>query len=137
MIARHLLRQAGTRGTEDALSMLRRHPWTGNVRELRHAVDRAIIVAGGGDVGASHVQSVLGSPANTQSSRETEEETEHRLRAVLERHAWNTQRAAEELHIHRATLYRRMHRMGLSAPLATPIRMELPPVEQGLRIIRS
>lgn len=33
----------------DVISLLERRPWRGNVRELRNAVDRAVVLAGGGE----------------------------------------------------------------------------------------
>ena len=42
--------------TGEALEVLQRHPWKGNVRELRNAVERATILAGSGrDIRAEHI----------------------------------------------------------------------------------
>jgi transcriptional regulator of acetoin/glycerol metabolism len=38
------------------------------------------------------------------------------LRQLLEKVAWNTEVVAKELGVHRATLYRRMRRLGLATP---------------------
>jgi DNA-binding NtrC family response regulator len=42
--------------TREALEVLERHPWKGNVRELRNAVERACIFAEGGrEIKAEHI----------------------------------------------------------------------------------
>jgi len=60
-IAEHMLdamREAG-RGTgvlsQGALRALLKRRWPGNVRELRNALERAVVLAGGGDIEAEHV----------------------------------------------------------------------------------
>ena len=40
---------------DDTLAELRRRPWTGNVRELRNAIERAAIVARGGPILPAHL----------------------------------------------------------------------------------
>jgi len=46
---------AQIRFQEDALSLLRAHPWPGNIRELRNVVQRAVLAAEDGAVLARHV----------------------------------------------------------------------------------
>jgi len=65
-LARHFLdtlaRRYGRAGltlTAEALEALRTHPWPGNVRELEHAVERAVVLAPGTDLGPE----LLGLPA--------------------------------------------------------------------------
>jgi transcriptional regulator with GAF, ATPase, and Fis domain len=41
--------------SEDARDRLLSHPWPGNVRELRNAIERAVILAGGGLVTSDHL----------------------------------------------------------------------------------
>src|SRR5947208_159828 len=59
-LAEHLLaffaRQTGkhlTGFTEEARAALLRHPWPGNIRELRNAVERAVILAAGPTLGTA------------------------------------------------------------------------------------
>lgn len=48
----------------DALAALGRHPWPGNVRQLENALERAVVVAGGQQVGLADLPAdVLGAPA--------------------------------------------------------------------------
>ncbi len=41
--------------TPEAMRALERHLWPGNVRELRNAIDRAVLLAGGGPIEVSHL----------------------------------------------------------------------------------
>lgn len=41
--------------TEAALDVLRVHAWPGNIRELRNTIERAVILADGSDIDASHI----------------------------------------------------------------------------------
>jgi two-component system response regulator FlrC len=58
-LARHFLARHGERLRRnasldaDAEALLRRHAWPGNVRELENAMQRALILAGGGSVGVA------------------------------------------------------------------------------------
>lgn len=111
--------------TSGAIRMLQDYDWPGNVRELRHVVERAVAFSGKsvverGDVeaalrpaGALHssVRSIQpGDPFDTPARR--------RLLSVLEECGWDTARAASRLGIHRATIYRRMSRLGIITPRA-------------------
>jgi len=62
LLARHFLaRLADDYGMEPpafapaAVAALRRHTWPGNVRELRNAVERALLLAGGGAIAPEHL----------------------------------------------------------------------------------
>lgn len=47
--------------TPGARELLRRHDWPGNVRELLHAVERALVVCEGDEIGPEHLPGALGS----------------------------------------------------------------------------
>ena len=46
-----------------AVEALARHPWRGNVRELKNAVERLLIMVEGDEVGPEHLKDVLRRPA--------------------------------------------------------------------------
>lgn len=46
---------APTTFTPEALALLVSHPWPGNARELRNAVEHAVVLAGGAPIQASHL----------------------------------------------------------------------------------
>jgi two-component system response regulator HydG len=108
-----------------ALDRLTSHEWPGNVRALRHAVERAVILSEGemlepGDfsLAPAPVPASAGSTAAAPAPLPPEESTldamekEAILRA-LEAHGRNISRAAEALGLTRPSLYRRMQKYGL------------------------
>jgi transcriptional regulator of acetoin/glycerol metabolism len=84
------------------------------VRELKHVVEWAAAFSTA-TLSAETVRSALAQRASIGRADATALERKE-LRDVLERFAWNTDAAAEHLGLHRATLYRRMKRVGLAAP---------------------
>jgi transcriptional regulator with PAS, ATPase and Fis domain len=46
--------------SEDARDQLLRHGWPGNVRELRNAIERAVIMCGGGLLASEHLPAAIG-----------------------------------------------------------------------------
>jgi DNA-binding NtrC family response regulator len=104
-----------------ALEGLMAHPWTGNVRALRHAIERAVILSEGemlesADFSLAASGAAPGSTAAAapvpESARLDAVERDAIVRA-LEAHGRNISRAAESLGLTRASLYRRMQKHGL------------------------
>ena len=109
-------------------SALSSYPWPGNVRELRHAIERAVIVGESeelepGDFAFSS-RVPAGRPARGPGPREappTASREEAALASMereaiersLARHGGNISRAARELGLSRAALYRRISKHGL------------------------
>jgi two-component system response regulator HydG len=92
-------------------------PWPGNVRALRHAVERAVILSDGellgpGDFPVAETERDAPQHASTDVSRLDAVEKAAIVRA-LERHKNNVSRAAEALGLTRTSLYRRMEKYGL------------------------
>ncbi len=124
--------------TADAMQLLERYPWPGNIRELRAAIERAVVMAGGAKItirdlpqsvrdGASAIPTNgagLKLPALSKPGHHLNlEETEHRmiLRA-LDETGGNVTKAATALGLSRRTLHRRLRefRDEESAQQATP-----------------
>ena len=117
LLARHFL-GAAARVTDDALAALMSRAWPGNVRELRQVLDAASVFANGA-IDAVAIEAAVANrgtsaPNANSPARSLAERSE--LVAVLESAAWDTGRAASELGIHRATMYRRMKRHGIEIP---------------------
>ncbi|MBS4059534.1 MAG: sigma-54-dependent Fis family transcriptional regulator [Bacteroidetes bacterium] len=99
------------------LKRLQTHHWPGNIRELQHAVERAVIMSEGHmlephDFFLSDTQEKM--EEETLPSNMNLEETEKMLvRKVVEKHGGNISRAAKELGLTRASLYRRMEKYDL------------------------
>jgi len=89
--------------------------WPGNIRALRHAVERAVILSesdllGTADFPLSDIQAPPETP--TEVSRLDAVEKTAIVRA-LEKHGNNVSRTAEALGLTRTSLYRRMEKYGL------------------------
>jgi transcriptional regulator with PAS, ATPase and Fis domain len=132
-LARHLLariaREHGVQPPEvgaKALEALSARAWPGNVRELAHALERALIAAGGGAIGPEHVDEHVtergGREARPGGKLVLEvdalslEAVERALVArVLQECQGNRSAAARTLGVHRATLYGKLRALGLAA----------------------
>ena len=90
--------------------------WPGNIRALRHAVERAVILSDGEllDLGDFPLSDTAAPPPvqAAETARLDEIEKAAIVRA-LEKHANNVSRAAGYLGLTRASLYRRMEKYGL------------------------
>lgn len=99
------------------LKRLMMHHWPGNIRELQHAVERAVIMSEG-NVLEPH-DFFLAEPSETVDNEALPnnmnlEETEKMLiRKVVDKYGGNISRAAKELGLTRASLYRRMEKYDL------------------------
>jgi NtrC-family two-component system response regulator AlgB len=122
-LAEHLLhffaRQTGkavSTFTEEARDAMLRYPWPGNLRELRNAIERAVILVANDRIGLADLPSQVGSP--TRSGVEVgaavtldQLEAEH-IRRILATTA-TMEEAARVLGIDASTLYRKRKRYGL------------------------
>ncbi len=104
--------------TDDALAVLMRYPFPGNVRELENIIERSFILCLGPQITTEslcdHVREAAGksrAPVAAGSLLETEAQA---IRAALDRHHGNRTRAAAELGIHRTTLLRKLRRLGIA-----------------------
>ena len=99
-----------------ALLKLEGYSWPGNVRELQHAVERAVIMSDAavlapGDFLFSAAESPV---AETPSAATSLEDLERlHVERILGKHGGNVSKAARELGISRAALYRRLEKHGL------------------------
>ena len=97
-----------------AMQALLDHPWPGNIRELDHAVERAVLMAQGDTVKAGDLglrQSREGAPRLEDMSLEDVEFS--LIKKALARFDGNVSHAAKALGLSRSALYRRLQRFGL------------------------
>lgn len=115
--------------TPAAVERLLAHPWPGNVRELRNAVERAALLAGGGEISPEHLSLSSGAEPTPPASGTPSEEgsapqpqpvelslaavEEAHVRRVLDACSGNRSRAARILGINRTTLYNKLRRYGI------------------------
>ena len=124
LLALHFLNQFSTQMHRRILSiepramdLLLSHEWTGNVRELENALERAVVIGHEPELKvedfplpAAHGLAAAGAGAGGPFSLE-EMEKRHIAR-VLDECSWNLSRTARLLGIDRATLYNKVKRYG-------------------------
>jgi DNA-binding NtrC family response regulator len=101
--------------SEDALEVLKNHPWPGNIRELNHVVERALLMASADRIDAKDLQLDAASPGIDRLESMSLEQAERLLiQAALQRNGNNVLEAARELGLSRSAMYRRLEKHGLS-----------------------
>jgi Nif-specific regulatory protein len=96
--------------SEEAIASIRRHRWAGNIRELKNAVERAVVLgqseeATPQDMGLPSGESEGGPHSELTSLREAER---RHIQYVLSRVAGNKTEACRILGIGRGTLYKKI-----------------------------
>ena len=102
--------------------LLIRNRWAGNVRELENAIERAVLVAKGSEIGAVDLPESLReeAPGATDfvvpAHRTLAEIEKVAIVQTLQRTNWNKQEAAQILGLYRPTLYSKMKKHEIVAP---------------------
>jgi transcriptional regulator with PAS, ATPase and Fis domain len=107
------------------LAALRSYEWPGNVRALRHAAERAVILAEGEAYALSDFPLARSQPAiriapevlpaatPVDAGLHLGKAEKQMIERALQKHAYNISAAAAELGLTRGSLYRRMEKHGL------------------------
>jgi len=106
----------------EAMEALRRHSWRGNVRELRNAIERLLIMVPEEEVAAEHLGDILRRSAETPARAETPgslkdfKESSERTFLVekLREHKWNISATATAIGTPRSNLYKKLEQYGIS-----------------------
>lgn len=103
---------------KQAMAHIAADSWPGNVRALRHAVERAIILSEGDRLGVEdfNLAGAVARQADADGAADDLTLLDLEKRAIggaLKRHTGNVSRAARDLGITRASLYRRMEKHDL------------------------
>jgi DNA-binding NtrC family response regulator len=94
-----------------ALQSMMDHPWPGNIRELAHAVERAVLLAQGDHIAAIDLGLRQARKAEMRLEDMSLEQVEDALiRKALARFGGNVSQAAKALGLSRSALYRRLER---------------------------
>jgi two-component system, NtrC family, nitrogen regulation response regulator NtrX len=109
----------GRKFSDDAVRRLQTRPWPGNIRELRNAVERVLILASGKKVTAEDIDHLLpgtmGPNGESPSLEDFKLEAEKKfLVQQLRQHDWNLSETARAIKIPRSNLYKKMERFGLN-----------------------
>jgi DNA-binding NtrC family response regulator len=128
LLAAHFLNQCAHLGpdgrpktlSDGALEALAAHPWPGNLRELRHELHRATVLAGAraeleAEDFSFHRRPPAGPPAEPRTLPEKVAALERaEIAAALAAHGGNRSRAAEALGLSRQGLLKKMDRYGIA-----------------------
>jgi two-component system nitrogen regulation response regulator NtrX len=105
-----------------AMEALKRHPWRGNVRELRNTVERLLIMAEGETIEPDDLSEVLRKPAGAAAApdaagslRDFKESAERTfLVQKLRDNEWNISATANAIGTPRSNLYKKLEQYGIS-----------------------
>ncbi len=121
LLARHFLRQHSKRYQKegitgfdtDALEAMRTHAWPGNIRELDHAIERAVLMAQDKLIRSTDL-ALHGEQSQPRLEDMSLEEVEVLLlRKTIARCGGNPNEAARKLGLSRSAYYRRLEKYGL------------------------
>jgi DNA-binding NtrC family response regulator len=125
LLANHFLKHYATKYgksvnkiSDAAMTRMNKHPWPGNIRELQHSLERAIILS---NSTVLQPEDFNFTAANSKESEQPmgldqynlDEVEKLLIRKVLKKYNGNITQAATELGLTRSSLYRRLEKHGL------------------------
>lgn len=106
--------------SQEAVKKLQTHPWYGNIRELQHTIEKAVIMADGDVLKPEHIElNALMQPSTGDNNKQemptqTLEATEcEAIRRAMQLFEGNVSQVANALGITRQTLYSKLKRYGI------------------------
>jgi DNA-binding NtrC family response regulator len=98
---------------KDAIEKLKRNPWYGNIRELQHTIEKAVILSEGDRLRSTDF-SLMDIDLSQIKETETLEELERKtIISTLKKNNFNQVISAEQLGITRQTLYNKIKKYGI------------------------
>lgn len=99
------------------IKKLQKYPWPGNIRELQHAIERAIIMSDTDSLSSEDFFFLVQKPeSNTVVEADNfnlDDVEKNVIQRAVNKHNGNISKAAKELGLTRASLYRRLEKYGL------------------------
>ena len=102
----------------EAMTALMNYRWPGNVRQLEHAVERAVILANNPNIRVRDLPPEITQKSRGRTSDDTldlQEQERVMIERALERFDGNRRKAADALKISTVTLWRKMKQFGISS----------------------
>ncbi|HEY0653938.1 MAG TPA: sigma-54 dependent transcriptional regulator [Chryseosolibacter sp.] len=100
----------------DAIRHLQNYPWPGNIRELQHAMERAVIMSDKPELTKNDFVLVVRKSSPKQDALNLDDLERNAIAAAIDKHKGNLSKVAKELGVGRTTLYRKMTKYGLANP---------------------
>lgn len=125
LLTNHFLKQYAQRYNKDiakvsdaAMTRMTKHPWPGNIRELQHAIERAVILSNSSvlqpeDFNFNATPTKENDQQFSLDQYNLDEVEKLLIRKVLKKYNGNITQAASELGLTRSSLYRRLEKHGL------------------------
>jgi len=123
MLAQHFVkvyadkyRKPGKKIAPSALKKLEKYSWPGNIRELQHAIERAIIMSEGQALMPDDFFFLVQKTDQATDSSDNlnlDDVEKNVILKAINKHSGNISKAAKELGLTRASLYRRLEKHGL------------------------
>lgn len=137
LLAAAFLEQLGSRHgrravlTAEAMELLARYQWPGNIRELRNVLERTLVLCNGSEIRAADLpeeirhgtgevmsrdgggNSFLGEGDFREAKRQFEIAY---FKRKLEEHHWNVSQTAAEVGLHRQSLQEKLRELGIQRP---------------------
>jgi len=107
--------RAGLKLSDKAMEQLISHPWPGNIRELEHAMEKAVILSEKGLISSFSFTPRMESDTltSTPTSLNLEVHEKNVIQQALREQQGNVSAAAKVLGINRSTLYQKMKKYGV------------------------
>ena len=120
----HFLRHFSTLHDKDingvsprALNVLMSHNYPGNIRELDNMIEHGCVLCQGGMIRTENLPDWIHQPTETLGADLSLEEVEKQfIISVLKKNDWNRLATANDLKIHKTTLFRKIKKLGIQLP---------------------
>lgn len=102
--------------SQNIINLLSKYSWPGNIRELGHLIERAVILSDGVKLNFHDFASDFSNTktqGNTEDNLNLEEMEKRHILKAISKNKGNMTRAAKDLGIARTALYRRLEKYGL------------------------
>ena len=112
--------------TDEALSCLMTYHYPGNIRELENIIEQAFVLCKSGEIERKHLPEPICITPCIDCPKQTDFTSFEQLEALflmnaLRRNDWNRLETARQLGIHKATLFRKIKKLGLKVPPHTKL----------------
>jgi two-component system response regulator HydG len=107
--------KAGLHLNDRAMATLLQHEWPGNIRELEHTMEKAVILSEKGEIQPGHLfpKDIPAGSARPKNPLNLEENEKLIIERALREGRGNVTAAARKLGINRSTLYQKMKKYGI------------------------
>jgi PAS domain S-box-containing protein len=100
-----------------ALNILMSHNYPGNIRELDNIIEHGCVLCQGGMIRTENLPDWIRRPTETLGTDLSLEEVEKQfIISILKKNDWNRLATANDLKIHKTTLFRKIKKLGIQLP---------------------